>query len=126
MQMHMGIQRGFQYLVRTLGDLARTDGGPVPAEHLPHPNLSLSLHSLAARVMLMREPGRLYMITAPVDGLRQMLQKALPKDSFAGSTLTQAEALLPERQSEALRVLKEEEARLEEAHKGLRRRTLVC
>lgn len=84
MLMNMGIQRGFQYMVQATRNLD-------DPKHLCHRNLSLSLHSFVAQVMLEREPGMLYMITKPVRRMRELLLQALPGDAFNGCTYSQAQ-----------------------------------
>jgi hypothetical protein len=84
MLMNMGIQRGFQYLVQATRNLDDPN-------HRCHRNLALSLHSFVAQVMAEREPGLLYMITKPVDRMRELLLQALPRDTFHGCTYSQAQ-----------------------------------
>ncbi|MEN8237190.1 MAG: hypothetical protein ABFQ95_06595 [Pseudomonadota bacterium] len=47
--------------------------------------ISLDLHSFAAKVMLMRNPDRKFMINAPGFSVEKMLAKVLPEDTFVGT-----------------------------------------
>ncbi len=46
---------------------------------------SIDLHSFAAKVMLMRNPKRKYMVNAPVFAMEDIIAKALPDDTFVGT-----------------------------------------
>lgn len=64
---HMGIARSFE------GSLSSEKG------------ISMDLHSFAAKVMLLRNPDRKYMINAPVFAMEEIVLKALPQDVFVGT-----------------------------------------
>jgi hypothetical protein len=66
---HMGISASFE----AMEDDNREKG------------ISIDLHSFAARVMLMRNPNRKYMITTPVTIMRRIIIDALPNDTFLGT-----------------------------------------
>ena len=120
----MGISRSFTHLLRVkewrdhhaLGESVRAERGiTLPSEDgfRLHPNLAMELHSFAAKVMLMRDPHKLWMITAPVPTMRDIFLKALPDNTYQGDSLRTAVELHGDRQrsgheSPQLRALKEE------------------
>jgi hypothetical protein len=72
---HMGIQRSFQY--------AAVSG------HTSHRRISITLHSFAAKVMHERK-RKLYMITRPVNEMRDIIIRTLPFNSYVGDTYSKA------------------------------------
>ncbi|ARN84708.1 hypothetical protein [Candidatus Nucleicultrix amoebiphila] len=48
--------------------------------------VSVDLHAFAAKVMLIRNPKRRFMVNAPVEAMTQILTKALPSDSLSMGT----------------------------------------
>jgi hypothetical protein len=48
--------------------------------------ISMDLHSFAAKVMLIRNPNRKYMINAPVEGMEKLIAQGLPSGSFFAGT----------------------------------------
>ena len=91
---HMGLCPGFHYLARMVDD----PGNPACR---PHRGLDLALHAFAARVTLLRDPSKLYMITALPPEERESLVRRLPGDAFAGSSLTLAIARFEEQNAKA-------------------------
>jgi hypothetical protein len=87
----VGIQRSFGYLLQLLVANPSGDGGIKPKRK--HDRLAVELHSMAAKVMLLREPKKLYMITKPVPKMREILAQALPHDVFVGDSRDRAAQL---------------------------------
>lgn len=48
----------------------------------PHKNISLALHSFAAKVSLMEYPHKKYMLNFPLRYMAQLLMKALPENTY--------------------------------------------
>lgn len=78
---HMGISRTWESALR-LHEERSSAGGKKRG-------LAIPLHSFAAKIMLLRNPGRRYMLTAPVAVMREMLLKAMPDSVFIGDNLYQ-------------------------------------
>jgi len=91
---HMGLCPGFHYLARMVDD----PGNPA---FRPHRGLDLALHAFAARVTLLRDPSKLYMITALAQEEREALARLLPGDAFAGSSLTMARTRFEEQKAKS-------------------------
>ena len=70
---HMGISKSFRYLLNAY--YARE-------EYPLHTDLSMSLHSFAAKIMNIRYDNKIYMITAPVPAMRNIMINSLPKDDL--------------------------------------------
>ncbi len=78
---HMGISRTWE---GALG-LDRT-----PPTRKKHPDQSLHLHSFAAKVMKLKDPRKVYMLTAPATAMRDIIIKKMPAGSvFVGDSLYQ-------------------------------------
>lgn len=70
---HMGIHRSFRYLLNNRDD----------KEQFPiHGRISVPLHAFAGKIMHIRYPDKLYMITVPMPVMRNMLLNALPAESI--------------------------------------------
>lgn len=66
---------------------------------LKQPDQSIHLHSFGAKVMLLRNPKRVYMITFPAPVMRDILLKKLPPHSiFVGDNLYKKELMLENEQ----------------------------
>jgi|GEM_PF-4686110 len=79
---HMGIGRSFYYMIRAIED---------PKAFPLHGNLAMDLHSFAAKIIKIRDPKKLYMMTAPVPTMREIMVKALPNNAYVGDTWSRAE-----------------------------------
>jgi hypothetical protein len=78
---HMGISRTFE---------AALDLQQAPPKHRKHPNQSIHLHSFAAKVITIRDPRKVYMLTSPVPIMLEILLKNMPPDSvFVGDNIYQ-------------------------------------
>lgn len=83
---HMGIHRSMNYLIRHgEADI------PYP-QHSPtypvHPNLSITLHAFAAKVMLTVDPRKIYMINVPIDSMLFILLRAFSfQDVWVGDNV---------------------------------------
>lgn len=95
MESHWGISRSFGYLLGALkyayekrryelaSESPRTGMTFQKENAFPlHSKLAMKLHSFSARVMLSREPNKLYMINAPLNEMRETARKALPKNTY--------------------------------------------
>lgn len=51
----------------------------------PEKSISIDLHSFAAKVMLMKNPERLYMVNAPTPLMEAIMAKAAPSNLFMGT-----------------------------------------
>lgn len=78
---HIGIGRSYHYLLQAAEAIREGKQG-----FKLHSNLSMFLHSFAARVIRMTDPEKLYMITAPVPAMRDIMLKVLPHNAYVGST----------------------------------------
>lgn len=91
MTTHMGINRSFNYLINAIKERELekdTSNYLFPV----HGNLSVPLHSFAAKVMKIIYPEKVYMITSPVHKMKKILENALPKkDCFEGDNITMYE-----------------------------------
>ncbi len=102
MVIHMGITRCFHYLLKAmetertresrkkLTEEQRQERGitiPSEDEFKLHGSLSMGLHSFAAKVMRIRDEKKLYMITAPVPKMTEIMLKALPAHVYVGTPL---------------------------------------
>lgn len=85
---HMGIGRSYHYLLGAAEALRKGKDG-----FKLHSNLSMFLHSFAARVIRMTDPEKLYMITSPIPAMRHIMLKALPQHAYMGSTFHKAREL---------------------------------
>jgi hypothetical protein len=79
----MGISRSFQYLLKALRSYDVN-------EYIIHKNLSSQLLSFAAAMMLTEHPEKLYMITTPVEVMRNLMLKAFPNRAFEGDNVQKA------------------------------------
>lgn len=91
MVVHMGISRSFNYLLNALDEVEKeTQKRKFPL----HKDLAMGLHSFAAKVMLLRDPQKIYMVTSPVPMMRDIMTKAISKDhAFVGNGRTEAERI---------------------------------
>lgn len=76
MVLHMGISRSFQNWIRSREDKS--------CKFVEHKGISVFLHSFAAKVIKMRHPKKLYMITAPAGKMLSIFKNALPKGITTG------------------------------------------
>ncbi len=103
---HIGINRNFNYLIKAAKadrerEFAKTltlekrqiYGAPNEDDFKLHSNLAMNLHSFSAKVMQMNNPQRLYMITAPVENMLQIMMKAMPKNAFLGDNIYTAKEI---------------------------------
>jgi hypothetical protein len=82
--MHMGISRAFLYMLNALREQSHF---PMQQSHFPmHKNLAVQLHAFAASVTLQRYPKKLYMVSAPVPVMSDILLRALPGHMFIDKT----------------------------------------
>ncbi len=76
MTSHMGIAKSFHYMLEALKEWDHND------KRFPlHADLSMYLHSFAAKVMKKLYNNKLYMITAPVPLMAKIIQKKLGKEN---------------------------------------------
>lgn len=87
---HYGISKSFHYLMNH--DSSRKEAYPL------HPNnLSMNLHSFAAKVMLLINPAKLYMITPPLSTMAQIMKDSLKDHVYVGDSLEHAKKIYRER-----------------------------
>jgi len=91
---HMGISRTWQ---------AASDLQKKPPRRIKHPDQSVHLHSFAAKVTKMRDPEKVYMLTAPAIAMRDILIKKMPPYSvFVGDSIYQQELEAAEKDPKSL------------------------
>ncbi len=80
---HMGISRTYEAAQRLRQN-----------PNLKQPDQSIHIHSFAAKVMKIRNPKKVYMLTTPVSAMRDILLKKMPRGSiFIGDNKYKADLL---------------------------------
>ena len=80
---HMGISRTWE---------AALDMETAGSARIKQADQSMHLHSFAAKVMKMRDPKKIYMLTPPATIMREIILKKMPSNSvFVGDSLYQAQ-----------------------------------
>lgn len=77
---YMGISRAFHYLLEAIKSKNENN-------FKVHPGLAISLQSMAAKVMRIRDERKLYQINAPVPAMRNIALQKLPDHVYIGDNL---------------------------------------
>ena len=94
-EMYMSVVTSTKALVSSHFGISRTweaasDLEQKPSKRKRHPGQSLYLHSFAAKVIKLRDPKKVYMLTVPNAAMRNILLKKMPAGSiFIGDNLYQ-------------------------------------
>ncbi len=94
MAIHMGINRSFYYLLEAINDESKEI----------HKNLSMDLHSFAAKCILDQDATKRYMMSAPVPAMTSIFQKSILQNPnyptfFVGDNIHDTTAYLKKRLS---------------------------